>query len=263
MNAVALMGTQTAYGLRSLLRNPRVLVFTVAFPVVMLVLFNAIFTGGDNRTTEFSGGSISTDAYFTAGIMAYAIMMSAFSTLAIGLTSQRESGVLKRLRGTPVPSWTFIGAQILRSLVMVLVMAAALLAIGVLAFDVDLPGEAMVGLVVYVLLGAAALAALGIGATAVMPTAEAASTVAPFTVVMLGFISGVFIPVEVLPNWLEEIGRVFPLFHLADGLQTCLAPGTTGTGLDAGNVAVLALWLAGGAAVAVRRFRWEPQAARG
>jgi ABC-2 type transport system permease protein len=75
---------------------------------------------------------------------------------------------------------------------------------------------------------------------------------------MLAFISGVFIPVSTLPSWLEDIGRVFPLYHLSDGLQRALAEGA-GTGLSGGNVAVLLLWTAAALAVAARRFRWDPQ----
>jgi ABC-2 type transport system permease protein len=78
---------------------------------------------------------------------------------------------------------------------------------------------------------------------------------------MLSFVSGVFISVDDLPNWLESVGKVFPLYHLADGLQTCLASGVGGTGLDGGNVTALALWGLVGAFTAVRRFHWEPQAA--
>jgi ABC-2 type transport system permease protein len=254
---------QAGYGLRTLARNPRVIVFTIAFPVVLLVLFDAIFADGDATTILASGEQISTDAYFTAGIIAYAIMMSSFSTLAIGLTTQRESGQLKRLRGTPLPSWTFIAAQVLRAVVLVAGMVIVLLLIGHFAFDVPIPGSRMVGFVIYVVLGTAAFAALGIALTVVTPTAEAASTIAPFGSVMLSFISGVFIPVETLPDWLEEIGRVFPLAHLSEGLQETLGASGGGTGLSGPNVAVIAAWGLAGVLVAARRFRWEPQAARG
>jgi ABC-2 type transport system permease protein len=263
MSDVALVLRQTRYGLLTTARNPRVVVFNVLFPIVLLVLFNSIFASGNDKTTEFSGGEISTDAYFTAGIAAYAIMMSSFSTIAISLTTQRESGQLKRLRGTPMPAWTFIAGQMVRSIVLVVVMVAALLAIGHFAYDVEVRGETLVGFLVYVALGTATMAALGMALTVVAPTADAASTIAPFGAVMLAFVSGVFVPVETLPNWLEEVGRVFPLYHLADGLQTTMASGTTGTGLSGTNVAVLAAWGLGGLITAARHFRWEPQAARG
>ena len=263
MADAALVLRLTRFGFKTLFRNPRVVVFSIAFPIVLLVIFNGIFTSGSDSTTGFHGGRIDTAAYFTAGIAAYAIMMSAFSTLAIGLTTQRETGQLKRLRGTPMPAWTFIAAQVLRSVALALAMVVALFVIGSLFFGVDVRGEAVLGLIVYVLLGTATMAVLGIALTSFAPTADSASTIAPFTAVLLSFVSGVFVPVSTLPNWLEEIGRAFPLFHLADGLQRCVVTGTSGTGLTGPNVALLGLWAAGGLAVAVRRFRWDPQGARG
>lgn len=251
----------TRYGLIATARIPRTVVFNIVFPILLLVLFNSIFAHGSNQVTDFPGGTISLDAYFTAGITAYAITMSAFSSLAISLTSQRESGQLKRLRGTPMPAWVFVSAQILRVVVLVVLMVVVLLAIGHFAFDVDLRGETLPGLVLYVVLGTATMCTLGIALTAVTPTADAASTVAPFGALVLSFISGVFIPVDTLPDWLAEVGRVFPLAHLAEGLQTTLSPSATGIGLSAGNVAVLAAWGIGGLVVAARAFRWEPRGA--
>jgi ABC-2 type transport system permease protein len=258
---LALVLRQARYGLVSLSRNPRAVVFTLIFPVVFLVIFASVFGAGDD-STDFAGLSLSTDAYFTAGIMAYAIAMSCFSTMAISLTTQRESGQLKRYRGTPVPPWTFIAALILRSIALVALMVVALLAIGRFAYDVDVSAEALVGLVVYVLLGTATMCVLGIALTGVTPSADVASTVAPFGLVVLSFFSGVFVPVEELPSWLEEIGKVFPLAHLAEGLQTSFAV-SSGTGLEAANVAVLGFWAIGGLAIAARAFKWDPQASHG
>ena len=262
MTDVQVALTQARYGLITAFRTPRTVVFGIAFPVVMLVLFDSIFTSGID-TVHFSGGTITADAYFTAGIAAYSIGLSSFTTLAIGLTNQRETGQLKRLRGTPMPAWTFVVAQLLRSAALALLTTAALMAIGVIAFGVDVPAEHVIGLVVYLALGIAVFAALGIAVTVFTPTVDSASAVGPFAVVMLSFISGVFISVDQLPHWLESVGKVFPLYHLADGLQTSLVTGSGGTGLSAADVTVLALWGLAGFVIATRRFRWEPQAARG
>ena len=138
MTDVQLALTQARYGLITAFRTPRTVVFGIAFPVVMLVLFDAIFTSGSD-TVQFAGGTLTADAYFTAGIAAYSIGLSSFTTLAIGLTSQRETGQLKRLRGTPMPAWTFVAAQLLRSAALALLTTAALMAVGVIAFGVDVP----------------------------------------------------------------------------------------------------------------------------
>jgi ABC-2 type transport system permease protein len=252
---------QTRYNILAATRNPRTLVFAVLFPVILLVLFDSIFTSGGAQTVKFQGGRIDVDAYFTGSMAAYAIMLSSFSTVAVVLVTQRESGQLKRLRGTPMPAWTFMTAQILRSMAQVAVIVTAMMLIGVLAFGVDIQGERLVGLVGYVALGSACLVALGIALTPFTPTADAVSTVGPFAAVILSFISGVFISVDNLPDWLEKIGKVFPLYHLAEGLQSCFVTGASGTGLTGSNVSSLVLWGVVGLFIAVRRFRWEPQAA--
>jgi ABC-2 type transport system permease protein len=243
-------------------RTPRTLIFTIAFPLVFLVLFNSIFVNGGKTATLPNDLKLSAQAYFTAGIVAYAIALSTFTTLAVTLTTQRESGQLKRYRGTPMPPWTFIAAQVVRASVQALAMAALLLAVGAIAYGVPVPGSTFPAFVLYVVLGAATLCSLGIALSAFTPTPDAASTIAPFAVVMLAFISGVWIPVESLPHWLETVGKVFPLYHLALGLQTALSPNAAGSGLDAENALILAVWAIAGARIASRRFRWAPQAAR-
>jgi ABC-2 type transport system permease protein len=262
MSDIGLVFKQTGYGFKSLQRTPRAVVFSIIFPVVLLVMFNSIFTGGQNATTEFHGRKIDTSTYFTAGIIAYAVMMSAFSTLAVALTARRERGELKRLRGTPVPPWTFMLSQVLRTVLTVALMVIALLLIGRLAFNVSIPGKTAPGLVIYLILGTATMCTLGIAITALCPTEEVASTVAPFAAVILSFVSGVFIPISALPDWLAQVGQLFPLYHLADGLQGTFFPQGGGIGLIGSNVASLVVWGGAGLFIAVRQFKWEPQGGR-
>ncbi len=257
MSDAALVLRQAGYGLKSASRNPRVLVFTVAFPIVLLLLFGSIFGKGSHGTTRIDGGGrIDADAYLTAGIIAYAIMMACFSSLAITLTTERESGQLKRFRGTPVPAWTFIVARILRSIVLVVAMTVALLVLARIAFDVRTSASGFAELAVFVVLGTAAMCALGVAITAFTTTTDSASTIAPFSTVILSFISGVFIPADQLPDSLVQLGKVFPLAHLASGLQGAFNQGSVH--LSGENVAVLALWGGIGILVAARSFRWEP-----
>jgi ABC-2 type transport system permease protein len=252
---------QTRFQLLSTLRNRRAVIFGLVFPVILLVLFNSIFVG-EGDSVELAGAKISAQAYFTGAMLAYSIMLLGFSSLALGLVTQRETGQLKRYRGTPVPSWTFIVAVVLRAVAMIALTAMVMLLIARFAYDVRISGEALGELVLYVLLGAAAMCAVGIAATSVVTDVDSASSALPLVAVLLSFISGVFVPVDQLPGWLEEIGRIFPLFHLAEGLQTAL--GVSGnTSLDAGNVAVLAAWGLAGVVISARRFRWEPQVTKG
>jgi ABC-2 type transport system permease protein len=259
MRDLKILLRQTQYALLAAGRNSRAVVFGIVFPVVLLVLFNSIFASGRDAHGEFHHVNVSTRAYLTAGLVAYAIMLQSFSALCIAMTTLRESGQLKRLRGTPMPPWTFIAAHVLRAFISSIAMVVALLGIGRIAFDVKFSSTAIVGISVYVALGTAAMATLGMAITAFTPTVDAASSVGPFTAVILSFISGVFIPVRGLPDWLASLGQLFPLAPLADGLQRAVTGVGGGTGLTVHNVALLTAWGAAGLVVAARRFRWVPQ----
>jgi len=261
MHDLKIVLRQTRYALVASMRNSRAVVFGIVFPIVLLVLFNSIFSSGRNATTRFHHVDVRTRAYFTAGLAAYSIMLQSFSNLAITVTTQRESGQLKRLRGTPMRPWTFVVAYMLRAIVFSIVMVIAVLIIGRIAFQVDLPGRGALGVAVYVALGTSAMAALGMAITAFTPTVDAASSVGPFGAVILSFISGVFIPVSVLPGWLSSAGRIFPLAPLADGMQRAVTGAGGGTGLIGHDVVLLAAWGVVGLVIASRRFRWVPQGA--
>jgi ABC-2 type transport system permease protein len=258
MSNLALVVSQTRYALISTSRNPRAVVFSIAFPVVLLILFNEIFIKSTD-TVKVAGETVAGSAYFTAGMIAYAMGLLCFTQPLIMLTAQRERGQLKRLRGTPVPAWTFIAAQVLRSLLLALVVGGVMLAMGVVFWNVDLTAKTLPGFLIMLALGTGTLSALGVAATAFTTTEDTASSIGPFTMVMLSFISGIFIPIDQLPSWLQEIGRIFPLYHLAQGLQLSVVGVGSGIGLRAGDVASLLIWGVAGIAIASRSFHWEPQ----
>jgi ABC-2 type transport system permease protein len=257
MGDLRLVLVQTRAQLASIARNRRAVVITLVIPVMLLVLFNSIFVGGDD-TVDLMGAKVTAPAYFTGGMVAYAVVGSAFSTLAITLVTQRETGQLKRYRGTPMPAWTFVAAVVLRVLAMVGVATVALLVIARVAYGVDISPEALVETALYVLVGTAALCSIGIAATAVATDVDTASAAVPLVTLLLALVSDIFIPVDQLPGWIADIGRALPLYHVAAGVQVAL--GASGDmSLHVGDIAVLGAWAAGGVIVAVRRFRWEPQ----
>lgn len=257
MSDLVLALRQTRWALLTILRVRENVVFILAFPIVLLVLFCSIFGAGGDTTELPDGGRISAEGYFTGAMAAYAITSTAFSALAISLVNQRETGQLKRLRGTPLPSWVFIVAQMLRVIVLSIVIVTILLAIGALVFGVALDVAAISRIAVFGAVGTATMAALAMALTAVTRSADTVSSVAPFTAVMLSFISGVFLPIDVLPDWLATVGGVFPLAPLAEGLHRALVQ--DGAGLAVENLVIPAAWALVGLAVAVRWFRWEPQ----
>jgi ABC-2 type transport system permease protein len=251
---VALLGAQVGYGLRGFTRNSRAMVFTVVMPVVLLLLFNSIFSG----STEFRGTEVPVANYFTPGIIAYAIMLSGYSGLLVSVVTARERGIIKRFRGTPMPAWLYLAALVLQTIVVIGATVVILVLIGVAFYHLRLSGPTVIGLAVYTLVGTATMCAIGLALTRVATTADSASAIGPFSTVTLAFVSGVFIPVATMPAWLVDVGKVFPLAHLATGLQSAFIDQGS-TGIDWRDIAVLVAWMVAAAAIALRTFRWEPQ----
>lgn len=255
MSDLSLSFAQTRYALRGFLRDPSAWGFTAFFPILLLLLFNAIFTG----KTNFNGVHVSAPSYYTASIIGYEIMLVSFSSLLIRVTTNRERGLLKRFRGTPMPSWVYLFSEIARTIVVVATTVAVLIAVGAIFYHVKLSVHLLVGLVAYLLVGVICFSALALALTRVCATADAASAIGPLAATILAFLSGVFIPVAIMPAWMLDLGKVFPLEHLARGLQAgFLVPGSTGITLV--DLGVMAAWGVIGLVVAVGTFRWEPLA---
>jgi ABC-2 type transport system permease protein len=259
MSDVGLVLVQARYAILATLRTPRALLFGALFPLIFLLLFNSLFTNGGPQTTTVDGRTIDVHSYFTAGLIAYALALSCFSTPLMTLVAARERGQLKRQRGMPPPTWTFVAAQVLRSVAFALVVGGIMIAIGIALYGVDLPAQTVPGFVICLALGTATLSALGIAATAFAKNEDSAQPIGAFTVVMLSFVSGIFIQLDTLPNFLQEVGRLFPLYHVAQGLQSTVATDPSGIGLPSGDAVALVIWGLGGIWVAARRFKWEPQ----
>jgi ABC-2 type transport system permease protein len=255
---LTLATAQTRYELRGFLRDPSAMGFTVFFPVFLLLLFNAIFRGD----TRFAGLHVPAASYYTASIISYEIMLVSFSSLLVRVTTNRERGLLKRFRGTPMPSWVYLISEIGRTIVVVATTVTVLVAVGALFYHVQLSGHLIVGLVTYVIVGVTCFSAIALALSTVCATAESASAIGPLAATILAFLSGVFIPVAIMPKWMLDLGKVFPLEHLARGLQTAfLLPGSNGITLT--NLGVMIAWGAAGLLVAIRTFKWEPLASGG
>ena len=253
MSDVALAAAQARHALKGFLREPRAFIFTVILPLFLLVILNGIFHG----KSSFFGLRVPFAVYYTPAIISYQIMLAGYSSLLIAVTTERERGMLKRLRGTPMPSWVFLTGEIIRTTVVAAVSVVVLVAVGSGVYHVPIGAHTAIGLAVYTVTGTACMCALGLASTRVCATTDAASVAGPFVTLILGFISGVFIPVSMMPTWLLDAGKLFPLEHLARGLQQAFAvPGSTG--ITAINLAALAAWGAAGLAAALVGFRWEP-----
>jgi len=255
MSAPALALHQLRYDQKIFWRNPASVFFTVMFPVMFLLLLGLIVNG---QTIHTEGG-IDATTYFVPAVITLAVVSATTVNLAMTLTILREGGILKRLRGTPLPSWVFVAGRIGNAIVVSMLMFALITAIGRLAFGVGIPWSRLPALVVTLAVGSAAFCALGVALTGLIPSREAAPAVTNLIVFPLYFLSGVFIPESEIPNGVLHVADVFPIRHLFDALLTGFDPATAGAGFEWGDLAVLAAWGIAALLVAMRSFRWEPR----
>jgi ABC-2 type transport system permease protein len=248
---------QSGYDLRAFLRNRQSQFFTLALPVLFLVIFASVF-GGRHQRVAVPGGQISTSVYYVPGIMALGIIAAAFGNLVASVTAQRERGVLKRRRATPVPAAAVIAGRVLTAIVIAVVMAAVLLGIGWAAYGAHVPGRTAFALVVTVVIGAASFCCMGYALTSLIRNEDAALPSTQALLLPLYFISGVFVAVTILPRWLADVGEIFPVRHLANALLTAYNPHTAGLGFAGVDLLIVAAWGAAGFLVAVRKFSWLP-----
>ena len=241
------------YDLRAFVRNRQSQFFTLALPALFLVIFASVF-GGSGHTTQVAGGPISTSVYYVPGIIALGIIAACFGNLAASVTAQRERGVLKRRRATPVPAAAVIAGRVLTAVVTAVVMAAVLLGIGWAAYGAHVPGRTALALAVTVAIGAASFCCLGYALTTVIRNEDAALPTTTALTLPLYFISGVFVAVTVLPHWLADVGEIFPVRHLANALLVAYNPHTTGLGFAGPDLLIVAAWGAAGLLIALRKF---------
>lgn len=254
-STIALVARQIRYQLLMFWRIPIALFFTILFPLVMLVLFNAIF--GDTNV-ETPSGLWKTSQFYTGGLAAFTAVSATYTNLANMVPIRREEGVMKRWRGTPLQTGTYIAGFIGSALILAAIGAAIMLGVGVLAYDLQIDAAKLPAMVVTFLVGAGSFAALGMAVAALVPNASSAAAVANATVLPLGFVSNIFIPLEQPPGWLQTVGDVFPLKHFAVAFQNTLNPFVEAPGFEWGRLGFIAAWGVAGAFVAAKKFTWEP-----
>jgi ABC-2 type transport system permease protein len=247
----------SGYDLRAFLRSRQSQFFTLALPVLFLVIFASVF-GGRGHTIRVAGGQIGASAYYVPGITAFGVIAACFGNLAGSVTAQRERGVLKRRRATPVPAAAVIAGRVTAAVVIAVVMAAVLLGIGWAAYGARIPARTALAFAVTVVTGAASFCCLGYAITSLIRDEDAALPTTMALMLPLYFISGVFVPVPAMPRWLADAGEIFPVRHFADALLAAYNPHTTGLGFAGLDLLIVGAWGAAALLIALRSFSWLP-----
>ena len=237
-------------------RNIQSVVFTILLPVLFLVLLASIFR---TATVHVPGGIIKESVYYVPGLIAWGLITAAFSNLALSVVRNRESGIYKRRRATPLPASAIIASRAALAVLTALAITVVMLVIGWAAYGASIPGRTAPAFVLDVVVGAAVFCCLGFAAASLIRNVDAVQPVVWATVLPLSFISGIFIATSELPGWLADISYVFPVHPLAAALLIAYNPHTTGSGLNWGYLAILAAWGIAGLIIAVRRFSWLPR----
>jgi ABC-2 type transport system permease protein len=248
---------QFSYDLRAVMRNRQAQFFTFALPILFLVIFASIF-GGHSNTVAVAGGRIDTSVAYVPGIMTLGIIAAAFVNLVISVTAQRETGVLKRRRATPVPAVVLIAGRALTAVVVAAISTLILIVIGWAAFSAHVPARTAPALALTIVIGALAFCCLGYAVASLVHDQDAAQPVTQGIMLPLYFISGVFVAVSTLPRWLVDVAAIFPVRHLAAALLTAYNPHTHGAGFAPTDLAIVVAWGVAGLLIALRRFSWVP-----
>ena len=256
MNDVALALRQVRYQNRSFWRNPTVAFFTFLLPLIFLVILNALL---GNETDPLPGGEAKLAYFYVPSMAALSIINTCYTSLVMTISISRDEGVLKRVRGTPLPGWVYLFGRIAHTTLVMLLLVAIVVAFGSLFYGVDLPARTLPAFALSVVVGAAAFSALGLALASFTPNAEAAPAVANATALPILFISDVFVRLDDPPRWLAILGDIFPVKHLSEACQAAFNPFQTGSGFELLDLAIVAAWGLAAAVLAVRAFSWYPR----
>ena len=246
---------QFRYELRSFLRNRQGVFFTIALPVMFLVIFASVFGHG---TVRVPGGTLHVAIYYVPGIIAMGIISASFGNLAASVVGTREAGIYKRRRATPVSAVVLIAARALAAVTVAVAITAVLLAIGHF-YGASVPTRALPALALDV---SSAASPSAVWATPWPASWQAATPCSPpscSSPCRCTSSPASSCASSVLPHWLQHVANVFPVRHLASALLAVYNPHAAATGIRWGDLAILATWGVAGLLVAVRRFSWLPR----
>ncbi|HVM20432.1 MAG TPA: ABC transporter permease, partial [Egibacteraceae bacterium] len=232
-SVAALLWQQVRYANTGYWRTPIAAFFTLIFPLMFLVLIGLV---SGNPVIDPSSG-LRLAQFLTPAMAVFGTAIAAFGTLAIMVATERDQGILKRLRGTPLPAWGYLAGRLIFICMVGLVSVALVVVVGVALYGVQIVWSKAPAALLTLIVGLACLAALGLAVAALVSIAEAVSAVTNGILIPLAFISGLFTAGE-LPDWLRQVSAAFPLRPYFESLSEAFNPFTPGAGVDWGALAV-------------------------
>ncbi len=258
---------EAVHQLRLFTRRPAAVFFVIAMPLVLLIVLTQLF-----GNEKIEGLGLNTAQFYTPALAVFGVVMACYTYLSVSTATARDLGILKRIRGTPMPPWIYICARIAAVSVIAFIALVLVIATGSVAFGVEIIWERVPAAIVVAVTGALCFAALGMMITAVFRSSETVQAASSATIMPLAFVSDIFVrPSTETSQWIPLIGNLFPLRHFSIAFQHAFDYAYEGNGFgwpDADgvvysilpHVAVMAMWGIGAAILAARLFQWEPRA---
>lgn len=257
-SAAALIWQQTRYQNKIFWRTPISAFFTLAFPLLLLVVFGALF---GSEEIDYLG--ITVAQYFAPALAVFAAASAGYTNIAIGTAYQRDEGILKRVHGSPLPGWIYMAGKVCSGVYTGAIAVIIMMTAGVVIYGVQIYPRTLLAAILTFLVGVACFASLGLLVAAVAPNGGAATAIANATLLPLAFFSGLFILTENPPGWVDAIGDFFPLKHFNEAFQAAFNPEATGMQFDWAALGYMALWGVVAIVLAVRFFKWEARPSAG
>ena len=244
--------------LRAFFREKQAVAFVFAMPAILLLLLGSIFRG------DPAGHGVSVGEIFAAGLIGGGVMATSYQNLGMAIAIERDRGLLKRLRGTPMPASAYFIGKTGLVLVSTLAETLILVVVGMLVDHLRLPATAdrWWTLIWVFTLGTIACSLLGIAASSIPRSARSATAAITLPFVILQFISGVYVPFEIVPTWLRDVAAIFPLKWICQGLRSVFLPSQAAVLEPAGTwehgriALVLGAWIVAGLVLCLTTFRW-------
>lgn len=249
---------QVRYQLLVVVRSRLGAFTTLVVPLMLLVALNLVTP---EMTLQLLGGVPYAD-FLTPAMAVFAVVNACYVNVLTSTVVSRESGVLKRLRGTPLPLWAYVTGRVLAAAVVGAAVAAVALAVGVVFFDAHLVAGRLGGLAAVLALASACLAVVALALSPWVHSTESALPAAYGTVLPLAFVSDLFFPTTSAPHWLHELAGWFPLAPLTRAAEATFTGRSAGFPLDTRGLVTVLLWTAGAVLLCALTFAWEPGGAR-
>ena len=250
---------QVRYQLLLLLRSPLGFFLSIVFPLLLLVCLKVI-------TPSHPVDGLPYAQWVTPAMCAFCLLNACYVTVITSMVLAREEGILKRLRGTPLPAWAYLAGRSGSAFVTSVIASGVIIATGVAFFHVSIVWHALGYFIAAALLGIACFFLIGAAVTTVVPKTDTALPIAFGTMLPLAFISDVFFSVSHPPAWLHDLASAFPVAPVAQAMEDSFNPATQSWPMPLSGLLVVLGWSAAAIAVIALAFRWEPgpaPAARG